>query len=211
MKRNFRIGIILLACLIAFSGVSPAQESTRKKNAKFLNRVSVGGYIGFQFGSVAGIVVTPEIKIRIFDQLYGGVGFTYQYNRFKDYYYDMQNNDYINLNLNVFGGRAFLRYYLASIFENFLGNIFAHVEYEYLTYKRPYVFDPKGYIIDPYMNTFSPGKQIVEINSLFVGAGYKQPIGGRAYADFLILFNLNDTYDSPYANPLFRIGFGYNF
>ena len=58
-------------------------------------------------------------------------------------------------------------------------------------------------------NQFSKGNQHNEFNSLFVGAGYSQPLGGRAYLDLLILFNLNDTYNSPYSNPIFRVGFGF--
>jgi hypothetical protein len=210
MKRNVAIVLAILAFIISFQSLTHAQEADKKKTEKIWRRMSVSGYLGFQFGSVASIIVTPEIKMRIFDQLYGGLGFTYEYNHFKNYYIDTRTNEFLNFNLNIYGGRIFLRYYLASIFSNFLGNIFAHVEYEYLTYNRPYIYDPKnGYIQDPYNNRFVPGKQIIEVSSLFVGAGYKQPIGGRTYIDLLILFNLNDTYYSPYSNPLFRLGFGY--
>jgi hypothetical protein len=52
------------------------------------------------------------------------------------------------------------------------------------------------------------GKEKVEINSLFVGGGYRQPISNRVAMDLLILFNLNDSYNSPYSNPIFRLGVG---
>jgi hypothetical protein len=44
-----------------------------------------------------------------------------------------------------------------------------------------------------------------------VGAGYSQPLGEHMFLDLLILFNINETYNSPYTNPLFRLGFGYGF
>ena len=104
--------------------------------------------------------------------------------------------------------RKNLRYYLASIFDGFLGNLFAHVEYEYLTYNRPYTNSMGGNIYDPYGNQYMPGKTVVQVNSIFVGGGYRQPVTNRIGLDFMILFNLNDSYNSPYSNPIFRMGVG---
>lgn len=207
-KRCF--ALILFVFLFLCSVVAPAQQSVKHKSSDFWHRVSVGGYLGLQVGNVTGIIVSPDVSIRIVDQLYGGLGITYQYYWYKNYYWDPipQPPEYLNYSANVYGGRIFFRYYLRSLFDNFLGNIFAHTEYEYLYYIRPYKFDPNGNIRDPYLNRFSPGKEIVEINSLFVGGGYQQPITAKAYIDIMILFNLNDTYNSPYSNPIFRIGFG---
>jgi hypothetical protein len=168
----------------------------------------LGGNFGFQFGTVTGIMISPEVRVRTFDQLYVGIGFTYQYFRYKDYYWDLKNNQYLDFSSNVYGGRLYLRYYLKSIFSNWLGNIFAHAEYEYLAYIEPYHYDPNGTIIDPYNNPLAAGKNVVSYNSVLIGAGYSQPIGGRVFMDILILFNLNNSYYSPYTNPVFRIGVG---
>jgi hypothetical protein len=208
MKRiiyRFFLSAILITCLADSSG---AQESTATKSHDFWHRVVVGGNIGLQIGDVTGIIISPEVAVRLVDQLYGGLGFTYQYSSFKNYYYDTKTNQYLNFKQNTYGGKIFFRYYLSSLFDNFLGNFFAHVEYEYLTYTRPYTFNPNGPILDPYANAYSYGNEHVEINSLFVGGGYHQPVGGRVFLDFLILYNLNDSYNSPYSNPLFRVGFG---
>jgi hypothetical protein len=104
---------------------------------------------------------------------------------------------------------VFARYYLRSLFDNALGNIFAHAEYEYLYYTRPYTQDPNGPIYDPYGYTYRRGTDILEINSLFVGVGYEQPFSERAFMDIMVLYNINDTYMSPYSNPVFRLGFGF--
>jgi hypothetical protein len=215
MKGSFyRPFLFLAAAAILFSfslhAQNPASTSTKpkKKQDSFWNRVNVGGNLGFQIGTVTGIVITPEVAVRVFDQLYVGTGFIYQYYSFKDYYLNTKTGEFIDFSSNVFGGRIYLRYYLASIFDNWIGNFFAHTEYEYLYYTRPYHFDPLGIYIDPYYNTLSPGKEVVEVNSFFVGGGYRQPVGGKVFLDLLILFNLNDSYNSPYSNPIFRLGVG---
>jgi hypothetical protein len=208
--RRIQFTLLLVLSLFFSSGITTAQESVQQQKDNFWKRVSVGGYLSFQVGSVTGIVVSPEASVRIVDQLYGGLGLTYQYYWYKNYYKDYGTNppQYYNYSESVYGGRIFLRYYLRSLFDNFLGNIFAHTEYEYLYYVLPYKYDPHGTIIDLSGNAYSQGKESVEISSIFVGGGYSQPIAGRAYLDIMILFNLNDTYNSPYSNPIFRIGFG---
>jgi hypothetical protein len=185
------------------------QESQVKKKQVFWNRVSVGGNLGLQFGTVTAIDVSPEVMIRVVDQFHLGVGFSYDYLQTKDYFWDDTNQKWLDFKANVYGGRFFARYYLRSLFNNFLGNFFAHAEYEYLYYSRPFIQDPNGTIVDPYGYTYRQGKDVMEISSLFVGVGYEQPISQRAFIDLLILYNLNETYNSPYSNPIFRLGFGF--
>jgi len=215
--RNYTVTTFLILSLITSGLTCSAQDSVNIFHAgkppvpkdNFWHRVTIGGNFGFQFGSVTGIMISPEVRIRAIDQLYVGIGFTYQYFNYKDYYWNDSTKTYINYAANVFGGRIYLRYYLRSIFSNWLGNIFAHAEYEYLAYIEPYHYDPyKGYIYDPYNNKLSPGKTSISYNSILVGAGYSQPLGGRVFMDILILFNLNNSYYSPYTNPVFRIGVG---
>jgi len=204
---------IFFCSLVCFS-TSFAQDTIPSLSSKpgnpdnFWRRVSVGGNLGFQLGNVTGITVAPEVAVRTVDNLYVGLRFTYQYYSYKNYFWDDKNNQYLSYKSNVYGGGIFLRYYLTSLFDSFLGNLFAHVEYEYLYYTRPYTYDPAGYIFDPYLNTYSPGNQVVEFNSIFVGGGYRQPIANRISIDFMVLFNLNDSYQSPYSNPIFRLGVG---
>jgi hypothetical protein len=206
-----RLALYLIIQVVILTGLpsfSEAQESASAKKNDFWSRVIVGGNIGFQIGDITGVNVSPEIAVRLIDQLYGGLGFTYQYTSYKNYYYDTKSQQYLNFTMSTYGGRIFFRYYLASLFDSFLGNIFLHTEYEYLTYTRPYTYDPYGSIIDPYNNGYRQGHELIEVNSLFVGGGYHQPVSGKVFMDLLILYNLNDSYNSPYSNPLFRIGVG---
>lgn len=200
--------VVILATIPLFCIPSYSQTSAQQTSEKFWDRVSVGGYLGVQVGNATGIVISPEAQMRIVNQLYGGVGISYQYFWFKNYYYNPMNLSYVSSSYSVYGGRLFTRYYLRGLVDNALGNVFAHVEYEYLYYVNPYRYDPKGNLIDPTGAKYIKGNSSTEINSFFVGGGYSQPVGGRAFIDILILYNLNDTYNSPYSNPVFRIGFG---
>jgi len=209
MKYKHTLILCLIVLLSQLSLLSLGQDSQLKMKKDFWNRVSVGGNLGLQFGTVTAIDVSPEIMIRVVDQLHFGVGFSYDYLQTKDYFWDDTNQKWLDFKANVYGGSFFARYYFRSLFDNFLGNFFVHAEYEYLYYKRPFIQDPNGTIIDPYGYAYRKGIDIMEINSLFVGVGYEQPISQRAFIDLMILYNLNETYDSPYSNPIFRLGFGF--
>ena len=214
MKRITSKLIPVTLFLILYVSYAMAQDTIPSLSSKpdrpdnFWHRVAIGGNIGFQFGSVTGINIAPEIRIRTVDQLYVGLRFIYQYYNYKNYFYNLDTKSYLSYQSNVLGGAVYLRYYLSSLFSSFLANVFAHVEYEYMTYSRPFVSSPRGNIVDPYGLTYIPGKQIIEINSIFVGGGYRQPITDHISFELLLLFNLNDTYNSPYSNPIFRLGVG---
>ena len=212
-KVNLKL-VLILFCHLIYIGNTLAQDSIPSLSSKpqrqdnFWRRVSVGGNLGFQVGTVTGITLSPEVRIRAVDQLNVGFRFIYQYYYTKNYFYNTDTREDLPYKSNVYGGGIYLRYYLSSIFDSFLGNIFAHTEYEYLSYIQPYVMSPGGKIVDPYGNTYRPGNSVIEVNSIFVGGGYRQPIGNRVSMDLMILFNLNDTYNSPYSNPIFRLGVG---
>lgn len=86
---------------------------------------------------------------------------------------------------NIYGGNAFTQYFFT---ENLLG----HVEYEMLNLE----------------SGFAEANRI-NISSLFVGGGYRSSLGGNSFASILVLYNLNDDINSPYTNPVIRIGFGF--
>lgn len=214
MKRLLMKSLLLISITLTLSSALQAQDSIPSLSTKpnrpdaFWRRIHVGGNLGFQFGSITGITISPEVSMRAIDQLYVGLRFIYQYYNYKNYYWDADAQQYLGYESSVYGGGIYLRYYLASLFDGFLANIYGHVEYEYQTYSRPYTYAVGGHIYDPYGNSFMPGRSIVEVNSFFVGGGYRQPISNRVAMDFLLLFNLNDSYNSPYSNPIFRLGVG---
>ena len=144
----------------------------------FKSHLYFGGGFGLQFGSVTLIELSPLVGYNVTPKFSVGLSPTYKYYSYK--YSPTQH--IVN---NIFGGSIFARY---SIYQG----IFAHVEYESLFYntKEP------GY--PTYMQRF---------NSFFVGGGYSQPIGQNSGMYIMLLWNLNDTPNSPYINPVIRVGF----
>ncbi len=201
--------LILFFTLISVSYAQdtiPSLLSKPRNPDNFWHRVAIGGNIGLQFGSTTSITVSPEVRIRTIDQLYVGFRFIYQYLSFKNYFYDTVSGGYLSYKTNVFGGSVYLRYYMGSLFTNFLSNLFVHAEYEYISYHRPFVQSDQGTLIGADNYLYKNGKSVVAFNSLFLGGGYRQPITKSVSLDLLILFNINDTYSSPYTNPIFRLG-----
>ncbi len=156
----------------------------KKQQQPKVNRWFAGGMIGAGFSSYSSYVeVSPLVGYKVTSDFHVGTRLTYIYNGFR--YCD----NCPKYNTHNYGGSLFARY----IFLRFL---MAHVEYELLS--RNY-FD---------RNDVS---QRITISSLFLGGGIYQSIGGKGFMSFMILFNVLDNEYSPYANPMFRIGFGMGF
>ena len=88
------------------------------------------------------------------------------------------NADYIS---NTYGGRFFAE-------QTIWRDLFAHGEYEVLNGEWGY------------------GTERYNITSVLLGAGYRQLIAGSSSFSIIILWNFNNTYDSPYTNPIIRCG-----
>lgn len=178
------------------------------KEKPFKDRLFGGGYLGLQFGSYSTMVdVSPIIGYSLTDNIDVGLGPTYKYYKYKNYYYvSFPNGDsrFYDHVANMLGASVFARYYFSSEYIPFLNNLFAHVEYEYLNYSYDYYF-----VSGSDVNTV---KLSSDISSFFVGGGLKQPLGrGRSFLYLLVLWNLNETYESPYSNPIIRMGVNVGF
>lgn len=139
-----------------------------------------GGNIGLNFGNVTSINISPMVGYKVTDKFTPGIGITYNYIRFN-------YQGYRSEAIHIYGGSIWARY---ALFEN----IFLHGEYEALNGEW-----------DPYVR---PGFRY-NLNSLLVGAGYRQSFGNLA-SYVLLLYNITYTEDSPYPNPLIlRVGFGF--
>jgi len=183
LSRKFRlyIGVSGLALLMFCQPLNAQiEDANLRKNDSFRSHLFFGGGLGLQFGYMTLIEISPLVGYKVTPKFSVGVSPTYKYYHYNDYY-----GPSLDLKTNVFGGSVFARY---SIFEN----IFAHVEYESLLY-----------------NTQVPGYPVTrqQFNSFFVGGGYNQRISMNSAMYILVLWNLNDTPDSPYINPIIRVGF----
>lgn len=178
---------ILILVTIIFTIVSNKSFSQRS----FGSRVFFGGNVGLQFGSVTLVDISPMIGYRVTEDIDAGVSLTYKYYNVKDYYsVSSQNYD---LETNIIGGGIFGRYH-------FTQNFFFHAEIEYLN------FNQDVYYI--YNNGIIKDKENIGITSIFIGGGIKQPVGNNSFFTIMLLYNLNETQNSPYTNPIIRAGFG---
>lgn len=82
---------------------------------------------------------------------------------------------------SMYGGRVFVRY-------NITPAIFAHAEYEVLN-----------------LETYFKRRENVE--SIFVGGGFRQRIGQKSFMALTALWNINESVYSPYVNPIIRMEF----
>lgn len=101
------------------------------------------------------------------------------------YAYYEEKNQFFNYSTSMYGGGVYTQYF-------FLNYFVAHAEYELLN-----------------LDDFRPPFERVNIHSIFVGGGISSRIGaGGSFFNILLLYNLNETYNSPYSNPYLQIGVG---
>lgn len=175
------LGIVSLILIIFLqSAQAQPEDGNLQKKSDFKSHLFYGGGFGLQFGSVTLIELSPLVGYKVTPKFGIGLSPTYKYYSYKNSYYSSSR-----LENNVYGGSIFARYMI-------LENIFAHAEYESLFYN----IKVPGYPID-----------MRQYNSVLVGGGYRQQIGSNAAMNLMVLWNLNDTPDSPYTNPVIRIGF----
>jgi long-subunit fatty acid transport protein len=191
MKNNL-IFTFICVTLFFYSVVSVfAQDNNNEDNRikynydnpskPFKDRIFTGGNVGLQLGTVTMVDISPLIGYKLTEKLTTGVGFTYQY--YNDSYFAPP------FTLNIWGGRIFVRY-------NILERLFAHVEYEFLTFKTD-MFN---------MSSNEPAQQI-NLNNILIGGGYRERIGEDIYANVTVLWNINESAYSLYRNPIIRLGF----
>ncbi len=142
-------------------------------------KLVLGGNIGIQWYGDIRIDLSPEIGYKVTDQFIPGIGVSYQYYYWKQF----------NISTSLYGSKLFARYYIYE-------NVFGHAEFEFLSLESK-VFDVQG--VHGNDNRFW-------LKSLFVGGGYRQPIGQSSALIIMLLYNLNDSPDSPYKNPIIRFG-----
>jgi len=190
-KLPSRISFFLLASILSFSflangqarenGDSPKRTTPIQKSAGFkLDPDRI--VIGGGFWAQFGTITLVEISPT--------VGYLITDNFLagvggRYIYYSERVTSAFTFKTNVYGGSVFTQYY-------FLENFIAHLEYEVLN-----------------LEDFSEPETRVNINSLFVGGGYRSMIGSNAFASILLLYNLNDDLNSPYSNPVIRFNFGF--
>jgi len=157
-------------------------------NKDFVDRLVYGANVSLA-GDLSSIEISPILGYRLTPKLQAGVGATYIY---WNYYDPFLSARIVGA---VYGGRVYAEY---DFFHDLMrpnDKVFGHIEYE--TLNVPFVTSSgvagRSNIYDPY-----------------VGAGYRSPLGRKAYLNLTLVFNMQYAqYQdlNPYPSPLqVRIG-----
>ena len=187
---TFILGLFLTlnSCFNSFG-----QEIQPNIPSKVADRIFFGGNFGLQFGDITLVGVSPLIGYRFTEKVAAGVSLSYKYYHYKYFFYNPYANSFSDMKSNIYGGSVFGRYY-------FVENLFGHAEYEYLIYS----YD--NYNPNSSGSSYSKSTQTVDVPGLYLGGGYRQPIGGRTSFTITILYNIMESPYSPYSNPIIRAG-----
>ena len=208
-SRSLLLKILPFVLLILVSSYNYGQESKNKQSSKrpFKERLFLGGSLGFSFGNYSSLIeVSPLVGYAVTDRFVVGLGLTYKYYRYKDYYLNYDNGQFEDLTTNIYGGSIWMRYFLTGIGIPVIENIFLHAEVEPLVFNHNYRFDPGGDFYDPYGNRYSHDNEQISLTSFFLGGGLRQMLGQRSYLYLEVLWNFNEELYTPYSNPRIRIG-----
>ncbi len=196
MKKLFiTFTILLFTASLSFSQIEPdttqpappakqeQQQQPRKQKQKG-NKVYFGGSIGFMFGSYTQISLYPLIGYKFTPKLSGGLKVYYQYTKDKRYASTYESSNY--------GAGLFARYRI-------IPQLYVHAEYAQINY------DIWDYNIQEASRVWVP--------FLYLGAGFSQRMGGNAWLNAQILFDVLQDPNSPYGSwePLYSIGVGVGF
>lgn len=210
--RTLGAGLILFSALLFSPGITAqrlADEGSPKRT--FGQRLFFGGALGFGIGTYSSLIdVSPIIGYAVTDDWVVGIGLTYKYYRYKDYYFLVDENgtilDWYDFKTNMYGGSIWTRYFLTKTEIPVIENIFLHAEVEPLMFVNKYKPDPTGNYRDIYNNRYVDENDRINVTGYFLGGGLRQMIGGRSYLYLELLWNFNDELYSPYSNPRIRIG-----
>jgi len=164
-------------------GNQPSVQQTVQEARRQASKIYYGGYINLSFGKYTVIGAEPMIGYKITPKFSAGVKLRYDYIKDKRYSTTYTTSNY--------GGSLFTRYRIIPA-------LYLHAEYAYYNYE---LF---------YSNETSERKWVP---FLFLGAGYSQRLGGNAWLNLQILFDVLQNSHSPYNNwePFYSVGVGVGF
>ena len=139
-----------------------------------------GGNVAASFGNYTMVGIYPLVGYNLTPKFSVGVKFLYQYISDKRYAETYTSSNY--------GGSIFARFRIVP-------PVYLHAEYSQMSYDQYYSQDESGRVSVPYV---------------FVGAGYRQSLGGAVWLNAQVLFDVLQDSNSPYGSwePFFSLGFG---
>lgn len=173
------------------------EEKKEKKPKKDFKRIFIGGGVGLGFYSGGGSVnVAPIIGYNVTKRLQVGARVTYWrvWQTLEDplkVKHKQSDNMYA---LGVFSRLIVWK------------GLYAHVEPEYMNRGSFASNNWEGNRITGYS---LPATKRVDVFNFYVGGGFYQGFSGNSGMFIQLLWNLNQTSDSFYANPALQIGFAF--
>ena len=180
--------ILVLSILLFF--VSSNLSAQNRDKIPFSERIYFGGGFGLIFGDITNIEVSPHVGYKITEDASVGVQLQYQFLNADYYYYGA----HFKYQTTIYGAGPFARYMLGDRY-------FLMSELEFLSLEKKY-FDV--------MNFYEDDNGRFVYTSVLVGGGIFQQTGDRSGVYMALLYNINDSSNSPYSSPLiFRMGFSF--
>ena len=178
------------------SGKRGGYKKSEKKGYDPSKLVLGGGINAGLSSDYANFGISPKIGYKVTDFLAAGVGFGYQYYKVYDYSLE-SNNQSVYQHLNIVYPGIWAKC-------NVYRSLFAATDFEYdITSLRYYLPSYATGISD---NPLTRRTKSVTAACLLVGAGFKQPLGGRTTAVFEVMYDVLQADYSPYKNQLIYRG-----
>ena len=178
---NFVLSMKVILSSI-FILLTSACLAQRSSNSNIADRMYFGGDVTLRVSGPGTIIgASPMLGYQITDEWSAGVGLSAYYFKYRD-----------DFSSSFYGGNLFSRY---LVFEN----VFVQSEYHIINTEVSHS-TPSGIV-----------RSRENIPIWYVGGGYRQPIGGRAFANITLLYDLIDDPRGPYPNPTIRAGFNFGF
>jgi len=206
--RNVVVTFLVIISLFSSNVLfSQQNKKSRKSEKSFSERIFIGGALGFSVGNYSSLVdVSPIFGYAVTDDFIAGLGLTYKYYRYKDYYLNVDNGELTDFKSNIYGFSIWSRYYLSKIGMPVIENIFLHAEVEPLTFINKYSMSSNGEFRDPWGNRYTEKDDRINLTGIFLGGGLRQMLGARSYLYIEVVWDFNESLYSPYSNPRIRIG-----
>jgi len=164
---------VFLACASSVALQCQTDSETKNSTSGWLDKFVIDGSVNAQFGDFTLIGGNPQIGYRITDNVVAGAGYSYFFSRVQ-----IQGTSFTE---RLHGPTAFARVVVTD-------NLFARSDYQRLIFARG--------------NNGDSASDVFNRDRLFVGGGYRQRLGSRAFLTAGMFIDLLD----PIARPVFRGG-----
>lgn len=190
MKKEF----IFIAMSLLMNSYIAFSQTDYEEDAPFIKRCYSGGTVGLSLGNSSFLEISPLFAYNVTPQLSTGIGFTYM--TYRQRY--TSNYTYVQ---NVLGARVFGNFILAKEEGSFAHNLFAHLEFEYLSIQVP----------STVQHTATPLYNKKSVITPLGGLGYRSRIANNAFFTVMLLYNFdygnpNSPYNSNSLPLLYRGG-----